>query len=108
MDEPEIEVEFGSIPDDHISVWFAPLPEAVCALVRELLPDADLDRVALAVVVPTTRSLPIVTFWNYDLLQLGDRSIGGPDPFAVCTYGVKSGAVLGGAAGAAVGAAKRT
>lgn len=86
----DVEVEYGSIPDDHISMWFAPLPEAVAALVRDLLPGADLDRVTLAIVVPTTLKLPVIQLHDYAFLQLGDRAVGGPDPFAVCTYAKKA------------------
>ncbi len=52
MDEKEVEVEFGTIPDDHVSIWFAPLPEAVKLLVHEIHPHVDLERVRSAEVVP--------------------------------------------------------
>lgn len=88
-EEREVEVPFGAIPDDHISMWFAPLPVAVRALVQEILPSTDFDRVDLVIVTPTTLCLPVLQLFNYEFLRLGDRPIGGPDPFAVCTYAKK-------------------
>lgn len=48
----DVEVEYGSIPDDHVSVWFW-IPSAVEALVRDLLPRVDFERVQIVVVIPS-------------------------------------------------------
>lgn len=50
-----IEVPYVAIPDDHVSVWYEPLPEAVQILVRELAPTIDLERVQVVAVIPHRR-----------------------------------------------------
>lgn len=47
-----IEVPYGSVPDDHVSIWRAPLPAGVFALVRELLPEVDVERIEQVCVTP--------------------------------------------------------